>query len=360
MATDVQSQRSRRAILTAAFGAAAAALASSLGRPSPAKAASAAFDSADSLIPAVKGSHTGSGQGAAGAYGLASATTGEVHGVIGDGRSPSGSGVYGANSAATGAAYGVRGESASSTGRGIYGRATSTAAGALGVGAFGRSDSEYGFGVYGQAVHPTGNTFGVVGKSDSPNGQGVRGEGVHLGVVGVTPSGATDENIGVWGLTVSSLGRGVQGSAQGTAGGYGVWGASDGTGGTGVFGAAQADAAARGVHGFSPAGQGVRGEATSGVGLYGTSLTGFGLRTSGRVRFDRISGVATIAAGATSSSVVTPGIDITSSNYVLLTPQRDPGSRRIWAVLNTTTNTITIRTNATSSSSLRVAWLILG
>ena len=100
----------------------------------------------------------------------------------------------------------------------------------------------------------------------------------------------------------------------------------------------------------------------AGVAVYGraTNAAGYALKTSGRLRFDKVSGVATIGAGKKASPVIATGTDVTASSYVLLTPQKDPGSRRFWAVLNATSNTVTIKTNATAASSIRIAWLLVG
>jgi hypothetical protein len=118
---------------------------------------------------------------------------------------------------------------------------------------------------------------------------------------------------------------------------------------TGVYGVADQDATSRGVSGYSP----------SGIGLYGSSDTGFALRTSGRLKADRASGVATIRAGRTSVSV-NPGLDITSSSFVLITPKANVGSRALWFTTDTTGNTFSIRMSSSRSSNTRVAWLLVG
>ena len=142
---------------------------------------------------------------------------------------------------------------------------------------------------------------------------------------------------------------------------------------TGVYGVADQDATARGVSGKSVSGTGVHGQTTSGKGVIGTASgstgtgvnalathkNGFAVRASGRVNFAKISGVATIAAGAT-TVVITPGTDIVTTSYVIVTPQADPGTRRFWATVNATTDQITIRTNVSAASAIKVAYLILG
>lgn len=119
-----------------------------------------------------------------------------------------------------------------------------------------------------------------------------------------------------------------------------------------------------GVYGSTSTGKGVAGAANGATGVAGSfaasAAGGFALKTSGRVSFAKVSGVATILAGKTSSAIISTGTDITTSSYVLLSPQADPGSRRIWAKLDATNNTVTIRTNAASTAALKVAWLLVG
>jgi hypothetical protein len=128
---------------------------------------------------------------------------------------------------------------------------------------------------------------------------------------------------------------------------------------TGVYGHATQDAGSRGVWGRSSAGQGVRGQASSGVGLYGTASSGFALRTSGRLKADKVSGVATIPAGSTGVTV-TPNVNVTGGSFVLLTPKANIGSRSLWFTTNSTVNTFRIRMGSSRSSNTKVAWLLLG
>jgi hypothetical protein len=148
---------------------------------------------------------------------------------------------------------------------------------------------------------------------------------------------------------------------------------------TGVFGYANQDASAvgvlgvsnagRGVVGTSDGGLGVRAASTTNYGLYATSssgtaawlstTTGYALRTTGRLRLEKASGVAVIATG-TSSVVVSPGLDVTGGSFVLLTPKADIGSRRLWYTTDTAANTITIRVSSAVTANLPVGWLLLG
>jgi len=128
---------------------------------------------------------------------------------------------------------------------------------------------------------------------------------------------------------------------------------------TGVFGYAVQDGASRGVFGRANAGHGVHGQATGGVGVYGAATKGIAIQGSGRVKFGKVSGVATIAAGNT-SVLVNPGVNVTSGSFVLLTPRANIGSRGLWFTTNATANTLTIHVSATRTSATKVAWLLLG
>jgi hypothetical protein len=111
---------------------------------------------------------------------------------------------------------------------------------------------------------------------------------------------ASGANFGVYGTTLSSTGRGVQGFAPTTSGtNYGVYGHSNSTAGRGVFGSAPyigvfgsafaTSGINYGVHGSSSstAGRGVRGEATSGTGtnwgVYGSTASTLGYGVAGYV-----------------------------------------------------------------------------
>ena len=241
-------------------------------------------------------------------------------------------------------------------------------------------------GVYGSAgVLGNGNSTGVAGFGQSV---GVRGEGF-TGVAGKGTvygrgvSGYSAQGYGVYADTDS--GYGVY--AKGQSAGYGVYadtnavdrpaiagvskGGSSGVVGsvgalvapkpnTGVYGNGSTLDTSRGVWGVATIGQGVRGEATTGVGVAGvaSSNNGYAFRGSGRVRFDKVSGVATIPAGATSVTV-TPGVDVTSDSFVLLTAKANIGSRSVYYSTDATNNRITIRLSSSRPSSTPVAWLLM-
>lgn len=111
--------------------------------------------------------------------------------------------------------------------------------------------------------------------------------------------------------------------------------------------------------GRSTGGQGVRGQASSGVGVFGTAATGYAFRGSGRVRFEKVSGVASIAKGNV-SVLVNPCVNVTSSSFVLLTPRANIGSRGLWFTTNASGDTFTIRISSSRSSNTKVAWLLVG
>ncbi|HEY2887981.1 MAG TPA: hypothetical protein VGJ17_05165 [Candidatus Limnocylindrales bacterium] len=325
-------QPSRRSVLAAAAAAVAAAVARALDRPLPVRAAGsdganitvggfyADAQSQTTLANQANGERVlwvasnadlGHGDGIA-ITGYSNKSTG----VEGWSEGAASSGVYGHASA-----FGVKGE-------GIYGT-YGTSADAAGAGSYGYNLAG-GVGAYGN-----GGT-GVQGSSAAPTGVGVvglalgNGTGLH-GLSG--PSG-----------TVPPAKTGVYGQATQDSTSVGVKGHS--TSGHGVAGSATS-------------GRAVAGSATSGIGLYGASSSGYAVRTSGRVRFDKASGVATIAGGATTVTV-TATIDITTSTFVLLTPMGNLAGSSMWVTLDATNNQFTIHLGAAPATSKKVGWLIVG
>jgi hypothetical protein len=138
---------------------------------------------------------------------------------------------------------------------------------------------------------------------------------------------------------------------------------------TGLYGYAIQDSDSRGVHGRSTVGRGVFGQATSGLGVrgYATSgvgvsaeaTTGYAIRSAGRIRFDKASGVATIKA-ATASVPVPVDVDLTSASFVLLTPRGNLGGRSLWYTVDLANDRFTIRVSSAVSSDLKVGWMVLG
>lgn len=342
MAIDTTVPRTRRALLAGGVGGLAALVASALGRPLAANAASGSFDSDDASTPAIDARNTAaSGFPAQGVYGRSAST--------------SGTGVYGYASAATGDGTGVSGLAASTDGTGVHGRANAATGDTNGV--FGRSGSTSGTAVYAYASAATGRSRGVLGYAISSSGTGVVGY----------ESAPNGETRGVYGRVNSPFGTAILGYS-GTA--------SDPApvAKTGVYGYADQDTGSRGVHGRSTAGrgvfgqassgQGVRGYATSGsAGYFGTAdpMAGYALRATGRVKLDRCAGVATIASG-TNRKTVTPGVDLVSTTAIVATLMGDAGgSTTVKRVsLDATADTFTIHLTANATEDVKVAWHIFG
>ena len=320
-----------------------------------------------------------------GAYGT-SGTGNGVHGLSTSGTGVSGqtaaaggpyAGVHGSSSANSGAVAGVWGNAASPTGIGVYGETTDTGS-SENYGVVGVSRSSLGRAVFGANQSIVGGT-GVWGQTSAGAGAGVRGyawdDGTATGAFGTGVIGSSGShafpppaalaNTGVYGIsTKDATSRGVVGVASSGVGIHGWVGGgaiAAAVAQTGVYGRCDIGTSSRGVSGYSTAGTGMWGTTGTGTGLYGaaSATTGMALHTSGRLKLDKVSGVSSIAAGATSVAV-NPGVDVTTAMYVLLTPQSDPGSRRVWATLDATANTLTVHTSATSVAAFKVAWLLVG
>ena len=151
---------------------------------------------------------------------------------------------------------------------------------------------------------------------------------------------------GVLGESTQDNGRGVHGRLLYDGMGIGVFGEAD-------------NSAAYGVLGISVDGTGVHGESHDGTALAGIASTlGTALRTRGNLRFVRVSGVATIAAGKTSVVVTPPFTDVGANSFVLLTPKVNVGGRSLWFTTDTAGNKFTIRMSSTRSSPTPVAYLL--
>ena len=83
------------------------------------------------------------------------------------------------------------------------------------------------------------------------------------------------------------------------------------------------------------------------------------LHTEGRLRSAEVSGVATIAAGATSAAV-TSGVGVEASSFVLLTPKANLGFRSLWFTTDASNDRSTIRISSSRPTATRVAWLLVG
>ena len=86
---------------------------------------------------------------------------------------------------------------------------------------------------------------------------------------------------------------------------------------------------------------------------------GQALLTRGRVKHEKVSGVATIAAGSTSVTL-SPNVNVTHGSFVLLTPKANIGSRGLWFTTNPSADSITIHLSSSRSSATKIAWLLLG
>ena len=189
---------------------------------------------------------------------------------------------------------------------------------------------------------------GVAAISNVDNGNAVYAQAPKAGGIGV--KAVAIEGTGV--LATSTKGRGIWATSTSHRG---VQGNSDSS--FGVYGRSESS---HGVHGSAPSasGTGVYGESSAGVGIFGISTTGYAIKSSGRVRFDKISGVASIPAGATSVTV-TPGVDVTADSFVLLTAKANIGARSLYFSTDATNNRFTIRMSSSRTSATLIAWLLL-
>ena len=132
-----------------------------------------------------------------------------------------------------------------------------------------------------------------------------------------------------------------------------------------------------GMHGTSRENRGVWGESTNGPGLEGESVNAAGVKahgatgvvassaaglalhtTTGRLRFEGISGVATIAEGAT-EVVVETSVPLDKNTFVLLTPRANLNGRDLWYQIPSETGKVTIRMDKARTKNTPVAYLIL-
>jgi hypothetical protein len=191
--------------------------------------------SATAAVPAVKGTHSTTGEGIVGA-------------------SVGGTGVHGTSESA----FGVLGES--KTGRGVVASSDSNyglrAASRTSAGI--RGSSVEGRGVEGWAT----KAEGVVGISTTGNGVWGQTEGAGVGVLGTSKSG-----VGVHGTSTSAAG--VHGESKS---GRGVVAISDSD-----YGLRAASTKSAGIRGSSVEGRGVEGWATNSEGVVGISTSGTGV-----------------------------------------------------------------------------------
>ena len=234
----------------------------------------------------------------------------------------------------------------------LWGSATATSG--TGVGVRGSTASQYGYGVWGEGgysgVQGTGSAYGVYG--DSLGGDGVRGYTTSgtgtsgWSTSGRGASGSSSSGIGVVAISTSNYAlRAI--STEATAGRL----TTDSEFGAGVE--VEVNHATNGRGAIEAFHKG------SGPAVWATATKGYAVRGSGRLRFEKVSGVATIPAGSTGVTV-NPGVNVVGSSFVLLTPKANIGSRGLWFTTNSTANTFRIRMSSKRSSNTKVAWLLLG
>lgn len=257
----------------------------------------------------------------------------------------------------------IKGESAAN-GSGVYGQSATgsgvTAVSTSGFGLNALSTNGTGIRAFGGGiavdaqgttigVQGSGTTIGIAGTSDT--GIGISAHSNH----GIALAASTSDDEAVHGLSTATGKAAVVGWNRGQSTGVmGVSNASadltlpDARGTTGVFGYSAINTSSKGVNGQS----------TAGTGIYGAATSGYAIRGSGRVRFEKVSGVATIGAGS-KAKTISPGVNVTSSSFVLLSPRASLGGRDLWFTVDASANTITIHISSARSSGTPVGWLLL-
>jgi hypothetical protein len=196
------------------------------------------------------------------------------------------------------------------------------------------------------------------------------GDDAVLGVINDSESSTVFRTQDTWALQgLSTNGRGVNGESTAGQGVHGESELSAGVAGKSTEG--------NGVHGTSRDNRGVWGESSNGAGVDGVSTTGAGVKahgatgvlasstegraihtTAGRVRFDGISGVATIPEGGTQVEVET-SVPLGQHTFVLLSPRTNLNGRDLWYQIPADTGKVTIRISSARNHSTPVAYLIL-
>ena len=323
MANETATPRSRRAVLAAALGGAAAVTAQAVANPLSVTAADGgnallgtanqsttvtSFENTDAGETSLKGVHAAAGTGV-------------------DGTSATGPGVVGNSTDATPSEFTV-----ASHKTGVIGTA--------GAPTLATNTDETG--VYGLA-EVSANSAGVWG--DSGQGTGVFGTGV-TGVTGFGDWGlfAFGDSVGVVAFNESNVA--VYGTAFNfpeppTGGEIGVLGVGPHTG--------------VGVYGF--AGDGTPPVPPSGIGVYARSLltTEYALYVQGKARFSR-SAKTSIGSTATSKKVTMAGV--TSSSYVVATMQTNVSGLYVRAVV-CATGSFTIYLSKAPGKTVYVGYLVI-
>lgn len=370
MALDTSSARSRRSLLTAALGAAAA---TAVAAVTPREAVDAA--NGDNLVIGQTNTATGPTvlTGSAGDTIAALLRVESTYGAAIVAQTSST--ISGAALQATGPVGGINASTSGSssfpgvTGQGNPGiRGTGFPVGSAGVvgiqyGIPVPTSLAVGTGVYGESGDATGvqgvsgGATGVLGQSkDQGTGvQGFSGPGTPPVApsypIGVYGEASGTDATGVWGDSSSADATGVYGE-----GAIGVWG----FGGWGVFGAS--DAGGTGVYGFSgasvpssPAHTGVFGYSDSGTGVYALAATGTALYVNGKAKFSR-SGRVAITAGHSSVSKSLAGVTTSSLIFAVMQTRRT-GYYLVAAV--PTSGKFTVYLNKTVSGTTYVAYFVV-
>jgi hypothetical protein len=228
MAVDTQVPQSRRALLAGALGGLAAAVATAIGRPGSANAAtgstmiigSEANDAGtantqlltNSSVVAFKLLQNGPGTAL---MGYATPATGPTRGVYGRSDSPNGYGVQARNMGANGTGAAVQGIGGNNIG--VVGTTTYiNTPGVYGSGYFGVDGMGH-IGVRGRTISPG---YGVWGEASGAGASDARAvAGIASGAAGVGVEGRHEgAGLGVWGF--SNTGIGVQGESSGGWAGY--------------------------------------------------------------------------------------------------------------------------------------------
>jgi hypothetical protein len=184
-------------------------------------------------------------------------------------------------------------------------------------------------------IDNTANSSPAVSAStNGTNGVGVSGNATGTGSVGVSGT-ASSTGLQGTGDTCGVLGTG------GTHGDYGV---STKAGGRGTTG--------RGTNGAT----GLYGLSDKGTGVLAKSTSGDALKVVGKVAFSR-SGLVTVAAKKKSVKVTLAGV--ATSSMILATLQSDAGEVAV-ANAVAASGYFTINLTAAHSSSVKVAWFVIG
>jgi hypothetical protein len=337
---DPVTPRSRRAVLASALGGVAAAVASSLVRPSTVGATDhSALIVGEGNAATLQTTLTNSSAGVTTLSAVASGTGTSIVGT-----SSAGTGITGSTQTGTG----IR-AAAGTSGVGLWASSTTGLALRANGGGQAASISSWSTTLPSLVSRSTGGKVGVVGLGGNfspaayPSGVGVFGENPAL------------SGVGVWGR--STGGTALLGESDSGYGleGYGSVGVYASGGDVGVLG--DVDAAV-GVQGWT--GVAVAPTAAPNVGVWAGAENGrTALQVQGVVKMNR-SGRVVIAAGASSKKVTVPG-GIASTAMGFATLQTNRAGFHIQAVANgTADSSITIYLNKALTTSTYVAWLVIG